>query len=64
MLIPTLMLFLLGVGVPIFSLILGFSTEKTPGWGWVAILVISVAAIAGAVVIYVAARLQPKRSEE
>lgn len=63
MMIPVLMLFLLGLGVPIFSLVLGFTTEKTPGWGWLAIMVVSVAAIVGAVVIYVAARLQRKPEE-
>ena len=60
MLIPVLMLFLLGLGVPIFSLILGFSVDNTPGWGWVAIVVISVASIVGGVVIYIVARLQNK----
>lgn len=62
MLIPVLMLFLLGLGVPVFSLILGF-TRTTPGWGWVAIVVVSAASIVGAVVIYVVARLQ-RRPEE
>jgi len=63
MFIPTLMLFLLGLGVPVFSLILGFTTEKTPGWGWIAIIVVSAAAMVGAVVIYVVARLQKKPEE-
>ena len=63
MFIPVLMLFLLGLGVPVFSLILGFTTEKTPGWGWIAIIVVSAAAMVGAVVIYVVARLQKKPEE-
>ena len=62
MLIPVLMLFLLGLGVPVFSMILGF-TGKTSGVGWVAIMLVSVVAIIGAVVIYVVARLQ-RRPEE
>ena len=62
MLIPVLMLFLLGLGVPIFSMILGFAKE-TSGVGWIAIMLVSVAAIVGAVVIYVVARLQ-RRPEE
>ncbi len=64
MFIPVLMLFLLGLGVPMFSLILGFTAEKTPGWGWLAIIVISIAAIVGGVVIYVIARLQQGKREE
>ena len=63
MFIPILMLFLLGLGIPIFSLILGFTTDNTPGWGWVAIIVVSAASIIGGVVIYVIARLQ-RRPEE
>jgi membrane protein DedA with SNARE-associated domain len=63
MFIPILMLFLLGLGIPVFSLLLGFMTEKTPGWGWIAIIVVSAAAIVGAVVIYVIARLQKKPEE-
>ena len=63
MLIPVLMLFLLGLGVPVFSLLLGFLSDKTPGWGWLAIIVVSAAAIVGAVVIYVVARLQKKPEE-
>jgi membrane protein DedA with SNARE-associated domain len=63
MFIPVLMLFLLGLGVPIFSLILGFTADKTPGWAWLAIIVISLAAIVGGVVIYVVARLQKKPEE-
>ncbi len=63
MFIPVLMLFLLGLGVPIFSLVLGFSVDKAPGWGWLAILLISVASIVGGVVIYVVARLQNKPQE-
>ena len=63
MLVPLLMLFVLGLGVPVFSLILGFSTESTPGWGWFAITLISVAAIAGAVVIYIVAMLKARREE-
>ena len=63
MLIPVLMLFILGLVVPIFSLLLGFMTTNTPGWGWVAIIVISVASMVGGVVIYIVARLQ-KRPEE
>ena len=63
MFIPILMLFLLGLGIPVLSLLLGFMTEKTPGWGWIAIIVVSAAAMVGAVVIYVIARLQ-KKSEE
>lgn len=58
MFIPTLMLFILGLGVPVCSLILGFVKDSTPGWGWVSIMVISVASIAAAVVIYVVGRLQ------
>ena len=63
MFIPVLMLFVLGLGVPIFSLLLGFTSDSTPGWGWFAITLISIAAIAGGVVIYIVARLQ-KRPEE
>jgi NhaP-type Na+/H+ or K+/H+ antiporter len=64
MLVPTIILFLLGLGLPIFSLILGFyGSDKTPGWGWIAIILVSVASILGAVVIYVVARLQ-RRPEE
>ena len=63
MLIPVLMLFLLGLGVPVFSLLLGFTADKTPGWAWLAIIVISLVAIIGAVVIYVVARLQKKPEE-
>ena len=63
MLIPVLMLFVLGLGVPIFSLLLGFMTTNTPGWGWMAIIVVSVASIVGAVVIYIVARLQKKPEE-
>ena len=63
MFIPVLMLFVLGLGVPIFSLLLGFGADKTPGWGWIAIALISMAAIAGAVVIYVVARLQRKTED-
>lgn len=62
MLIPVLMLFLLGLGVPIFSISLGF-TKQTSGVGWIAIMLVSVVAIMGAVVIYVVARLQ-RRPEE
>ena len=62
MLIPVLMLFLLGLGVPIFSMILGF-TRDTSGIGWIAIMLVSIDAIVGAVVIYVVARLQ-RRPEE
>ncbi len=62
MLVPVLMLFLLGLGVPIFSMILGVSQETT-AVGWIAIMLVSVAAIVGAVVIYVTARLQ-RRPEE
>ena len=62
MLIPVLMLFLLGLGVPVLSIILGFTSE-TSGVGWIAIMLISVVAIVGAVVIYVVARLQ-RRPEE
>ncbi len=62
MLIPVLMLFLLGLGVPIFSMILGV-TKETTAVGWIAIMLVSVAAIVGAVVIYVTARLQ-RRPEE
>ncbi len=62
MLIPVLMLFLLGLGVPMFSMILGF-TKETTALGWIAIMLVSVAAIVGAVVIYVIARLQ-RRPEE
>lgn len=57
MLVPVLMLFLLGLGVPIFSMILGVAKETT-AVGWIAIMLVSVAAIVGAVVIYVTARLQ------
>jgi len=63
MFIPVLMLFLLGLGVPVFSLILGFTADKTPGWAWLAIIVISLVAIIGGVVIYVIARLQKKPEE-
>ena len=63
MFIPVLMLFILGLGVPIFSLLLGFLNDNTTGWGWVAIIVVSVASIVGAVVIYVIARLQNKPTE-
>ena len=63
MFIPILMLFILGLGVPIFSLLLGFMGDKTPGWGWFAITLISIAAIAGGVVIYIVARLQKKPEE-
>jgi len=63
MLIPVLMLFVLGLVVPIFSLLLGFQTTNTPGWGWLAIIVVSVASIVGAVVIYIVARLQKKPEE-
>jgi hypothetical protein len=63
MLIPVLMLFLLGLGVPVFSLLLGFTVDKTPGWGWIAIILVSVVSIIGAVVIYVVARLQKKPAE-
>ena len=63
MFIPILMLFILGLGVPIFSLLLGFLSSSTPGWGWFAITLISIAAIAGGVVIYIVARLQ-RRPEE
>ena len=63
MFIPILMLFVLGLGVPIFSLLLGFLTDNTPGWGWVALIVISVAAMVGGVVIYIIARLQTRREE-
>ncbi len=63
MFIPILMLFILGLGVPIFSLILGFANDNTPGWGWFAITLVSIAAIAGAVVIYIVARLQRKPQE-
>jgi cytochrome c biogenesis protein CcdA len=62
MLIPVLMLFLLGLGVPIFSISLGFA-KQTSGVGWIAIMLVSVVAIMGAVVIYVVARLQ-RRPEE
>ncbi len=62
MLIPVLMLFLLGLGVPMFSMILGF-TKETTALGWIAIMLVSVAAIVGAVVIYVVARLQRKPEE-
>jgi hypothetical protein len=62
MLIPVLMLFLLGLGVPIFSMILGF-VKNTSGVGWIAIMLVSIVAIIGAVVIYVVARLQ-RRPEE
>jgi len=63
MFIPILMLFILGLGVPVFSMILGFTADKTPGWGWFAITLISIAAIVGGVVIYVIARLQKKPEE-
>ena len=63
MFIPILMLFVLGLGVPIFSLLLGFLTDNTPGWGWVALIVISVAAMVSGVVIYIIARLQTRREE-
>ncbi len=63
MFIPVLMLFVLGIGVPVFSLLLGFMNENTSGWGWLSITIVSVAAIVGAVVIYVIARLQRKREE-
>jgi len=62
MLIPVLMLFLLGLGVPMFSMILGF-TKETTAVGWIAIMLVSVAAIVGAVVIYVIARLQRQPEE-
>jgi len=62
MLIPVLMLFLLGLGVPMFSMILGF-TRETTAVGWIAIMLVSVAAIVGAVVIYVIARLQRQPEE-
>ncbi len=63
MFIPVLMLFLLGLGIPVFSLMLGFTADKTPGWGWIAIIVVSLVSIVGAVVIYVVARLQNKPTE-
>ena len=63
MFIPVLMLFILGLGVPIFSLLFGFLNAGTTGWGWLAVIVVSVASIAAAVVIYVVARLQ-RRPEE
>ena len=63
MFIPVLMLFVLGLGVPIFSLLFGFLNDGTTGWGWVAIIVISVASIVGGVVIYLVARLQKKTTE-
>ena len=63
MFIPVLMLFLLGLGVPVFSIILGFTADKTPGWGWLAIILVSLASIMGAVVIYVVARLQKNSAE-
>jgi len=63
MFIPVLMLFILGIGVPVFSLLLGFMSNNTSGWGWLAITVVSMAAIVGAVVIYGIARLQRKREE-
>lgn len=63
MLIPILMLFLLGLGMPISMMIVGFS-RSTPGWGWVAIIVVSVASIAGGVVIYIIARLQQQAKRE
>ena len=63
MFIPILMLFILGLGVPIFSLALGFTADKTPGWGWFAITLISIAAIVGGVVIYIIARLQKRPVE-
>jgi hypothetical protein len=62
MLVPVLMLFLLGLGVPIFSMILGVVKETT-AVGWIAIMLVSVAAIVGAVVIYVTARLQRQPEE-
>ena len=62
MLVPVLMLFLLGLGVPVFSMILGF-TRETTGLGWLTIMLVSVVAIVGAVVIYIVARLQ-RRPEE
>jgi len=64
MLVPIFMLFALGLGVPMYSLALGFfAGESTPGWGWFAIMLISIAAIAGGVVIYIVARLQRKSEE-
>ena len=63
MFIPVLMLFILGLGVPMYSMHLGFAADKTPGWGWIAITLVSIASIAGAVVIYIVARLQTKREE-
>ena len=63
MLIPILMLFLLGLGMPISMMVVGF-TRSTPGWGWVAIIVVSVASIAGGVVIYIIARLQQQTKRE
>lgn len=62
MLVPVLMLFLLGLGVPVFSMILGF-TRETTALGWLTIMLVSVVAIIGAVVIYIVARLQ-RRPEE
>ncbi len=63
MFIPVLMLFLLGLGVPIFSLVLGFVADKPSGFAWLAIILVSVASIVGGVVIYVVARLQSKPTE-
>lgn len=62
MLVPVLMLFLLGLGVPVSSMILGF-TRETTALGWLTIMLVSVVAIIGAVVIYIVARLQ-RRPEE
>ena len=63
MFIPVLMLFILGLGVPMFSMLLGFMADSTPGWGWFAITLVSIASIAAAAIISIVARLQTKREE-